>query len=251
MRRSDQALVLRRTPFRDSSLIVHFLTRHHGRMSGLARGVRSSKRADRAALAGFHTVTLFFNLRSHSQDLATLGQIEVHQSRPRMSTGNPILNSGGQVVLETLYRALWPRDPQPVLFDLASQTLDGLEAGEEPMATLAVYLGRLVHLLGYGWNLDSCIGCGTTYHLDYFSIRRLHAVCGLCGSPYAHRLYPLKKNLKNLMQTLAWPIESGLACSPKELLLMFQLGAACYAFHTDGEIAAARVFLEHTGFAHS
>lgn len=37
---TDQALLLRRIPFRESSLVLHLLTRDHGRIALLARGAR-------------------------------------------------------------------------------------------------------------------------------------------------------------------------------------------------------------------
>ncbi len=38
----DQALLLRRIPFRESSLVLHLLTREHGRIALLAKGARRS-----------------------------------------------------------------------------------------------------------------------------------------------------------------------------------------------------------------
>jgi len=47
----DAALLLRRIPYGDTSLIVHILAREHGRISLMARGARRAKSPFRAALA--------------------------------------------------------------------------------------------------------------------------------------------------------------------------------------------------------
>jgi len=53
---SDDALLLRRIPFSESSLICHFLTQKHGRISLMVRGARKAKSPFRAALAPLHDV---------------------------------------------------------------------------------------------------------------------------------------------------------------------------------------------------
>ncbi len=182
VRRSDQALVLRRTPFRDTSLVLQLLTRKHGRLGVIARGIRRSREADRAALAGFHTLNIHFQGRQREQGLMTLIGAEMLTSRPRMlAASSPLPGSAGQVIQESLYRALWPLDPQPALFDLACTTLNHLEnTTRPPEETLARYLAELVQRLGYGWDLSCCVGCGRTQQLDFFSIRRLQSVCRGC-----------------------------------------------------------------------
>ncbi|MDQ6960302.1 MAG: DNA repair protein RecO [Mariprofundaceae bacterium] len=47
----DTALLLRRIPYGDTSLIIHILAREHGRVSLMARGARRAKSPFRAALA--------------------------------------------------------------------------------------------------------------------------------------------------------------------------------------------------------
>ncbi len=47
----DAALLLRRIPYGDTSLILHVLTREHGRISLMARGARRAKSPFRAVLA--------------------------------------------------------------------------------------------------------------------------------------------------------------------------------------------------------
>jgi len=53
---TDDALLLRCIPFSESSLICHFLTQEHGRISLMARGARKAKSPFRAALAPLYDV---------------------------------------------------------------------------------------------------------------------------------------------------------------------------------------------------
>ena len=55
---NDDALLLRRIPYSDTSLICHFLTREHGRFSLMARGARRAKSPFRAALSPLYQLTI-------------------------------------------------------------------------------------------------------------------------------------------------------------------------------------------------
>ncbi len=54
----DEALLLRRIPYSDTSLICHFLTREHGRVSLMARGARRAKSPFRAALSPLYRLSI-------------------------------------------------------------------------------------------------------------------------------------------------------------------------------------------------
>lgn len=54
----DDALLLRRVPYSDTSLICHFLTHQHGRVSLMARGARRAKSPFRAALAPLYRLQI-------------------------------------------------------------------------------------------------------------------------------------------------------------------------------------------------
>lgn len=54
----DHALLLRRIPFSDTSLVCHFLTRQHGRVALMARGARRAKSPFRGALEPLYTLSI-------------------------------------------------------------------------------------------------------------------------------------------------------------------------------------------------
>lgn len=56
----DEALLLRRIPYKDTSLILHLLTRNHGRIALMARGGRRMKSPLRAALAPLYRLELIW-----------------------------------------------------------------------------------------------------------------------------------------------------------------------------------------------
>ncbi|MBF0460752.1 MAG: DNA repair protein RecO [Magnetococcales bacterium] len=186
MRCSDDALVLRRTPFRETSLLLHFFTRQDGLLTAVARGVRAHSRSatavDRAALAGFHTVAVSRYARS-AHALATVTAVEIKHPRHRLWREAAAVLAA-QVVQEILYRFMAPLEPNPAVFELLEWAWDRLDAGAKPLAVLGICQGRLVRALGYGWRTDCCAGCGRTEALGYFSAKRGQVVCDRCAAPY-------------------------------------------------------------------
>lgn len=229
MRIDDQALVLRRTPFRESSLILHLYTRRHGLRSALARGVRGGGRSAgrvnerRAALAGFHTLAI--DLRARSEEgLAVLCGVETVTTRHRLP-GDAGALAAAQLLLEAVYRFMAPGDPRAEVFAGLEWAVDALESGLDSLTVAGLALRRLLRDLGYGWRTDCCAGCGCRERLVFFSVRRSQVVCDHCGAPYANRLQPLNEKTLDAMERLEWSPGFGLL-SREEGAALYRMGIA-------------------------
>lgn len=227
MRLNDDALVLRRTPFRETSLLVHFFTRHHGLLTAMARGVRSARRSatvlDRAALAGFHTMAMGRHARTQHA-VGTLTFVEIKRPRHRLlHAGTALL--AAQVAQETLYRFMSPWEARPEVFELVEWAWNMLDAGEDPLAVAGICQGRLVRALGYGWRTDCCAGCGGKGRLTYFSAKRGQVVCAVCAAPYVHRLFLLGEPLYDAVRHLEWTTDFG-ALPKDEKATLYRMGMA-------------------------
>jgi DNA repair protein RecO (recombination protein O) len=216
----DEALVLRRTPFQESSLVIHFLTKNNGLLSVMARGVRKSGRKGsdrRGALAGFHTV----NLESRSRSLVAMGtltNVEIIKAR-RIIPSTAAGLAAAQLFLEVAYRFSVAGDSRHDFMQTIESSLDLLDAGAKPLDLLALSLGVLIRCVGYGWQAYECAGCRGGEQLSFFSIRRGQVVCQPCGQPYTERLVPITKNILKNMQKLAWPPPFGVLCEAEQALL--------------------------------
>jgi len=81
---SDDALLLRRIPYSETSLICHILTAEHGRITVMARGARRPKSAFRASLAPLYRLRVSW--RPGRSGMGTLvdvmrGEQLVHETR--------------------------------------------------------------------------------------------------------------------------------------------------------------------------
>lgn len=154
----DRVLLLRRTPFGESSLVVHGLARTRGRVHLLAKGAHRANSRFAHVLDLVDTLELEWHARP-GQELATLvaGALAV---RRRHITESPERWRAATTALELADLAARPGEPDAALFDLVEVTLQRLDAGAPADLTLVVFeLGFLAHL-GLAPALTSCAACG-------------------------------------------------------------------------------------------
>ncbi|MDO1528723.1 DNA repair protein RecO [Fulvimonas sp. R45] len=143
------AYVLHARPYRETSLLLECLTRDHGRLGVVARGVRSERgRLQRAQLEPFQPLALDLLLRG---ELATLRGVDAPVALPRLQ-GDAAL--AGLYVNELVVRLTGRQDPHPELFQAYALALARLGAGEPLAWTLRRFERDLLEALGYALQLE-------------------------------------------------------------------------------------------------
>lgn len=144
------AFILHSRAYRETSLLLDCLTRDHGRVGLVARGVRRERtRIPRALLQPLTPVRLGWNGRG---ELATLSHVEAVAAGFDLQ-GDALLCA---LYLNELVLRLVPRaDPHPALFAAYLETLASLAQGEVLAWTLRRFERDLLAQLGYGLVLDT------------------------------------------------------------------------------------------------
>ena len=143
----EAAWVLHSWPYRETSLLVDVLTRHHGRLSLVARGARRPKSDLRGCLLAFQPLSLFWFGRG---EVKTLHAAEWLGGLPQLS-GQALLC--GFYVNELLQHLLHRDDPHETLFDQYAAVVAALAHGAEPAPILRHFELGLLAELGYGLHL--------------------------------------------------------------------------------------------------
>jgi DNA repair protein RecO (recombination protein O) len=143
------AFVLHARPYRETSLLVECLTRDHGRIGVVARGVRKERaRLQRAQLEPFQRIELDLLIKG---ELATLRTAESVGMAQRL-TGDA--GMAGLYLNELVVRLTGRQDPNPELFDCYERTLRRMAAGEPLAWTLRRFERDMLEALGYALPLD-------------------------------------------------------------------------------------------------
>lgn len=144
------AFVLHARDWRETSLLVEALSRDHGRVGLLARGVRGVRtRTPRSLLQPSTPLLLSWSGRG---ELATLAAAE--------ASGTPLIAHGEHLLCvlyanELVMRLLTRHDPHPALFDDYADTLARLARAEPAAWTLRRFERDLLSHLGYGLELHT------------------------------------------------------------------------------------------------
>lgn len=149
------AFVLHARPYRETSLLLECLTRDHGRLGVVARGVRGERaRLRRAQLEPFQPLAMDLLLRG---EMATLTAVDV--------TGNAVrlvgdVSLAGLYLNELVVRLTERQDPSPALFDAYARTLQRLAGGESLAWSLRRFERDLLEANGYALQLGFDAGSG-------------------------------------------------------------------------------------------
>ena len=143
----EPAFVLHARAWRETSLLVEVLTREHGRIGLLARGVHSPRnQALRAALQPLQWIRFDAVLGG---ELAQLRRVESQDVAPRLS-GEAML--AGFYINELVLRLAPRQDPLPELYD-AYSTVRGCLLEGRPLAwSLRCFERDLLDALGVGFD---------------------------------------------------------------------------------------------------
>lgn len=143
------AFVLHARPYRNTSLLIDFLTESCGRVSVVARGMKKSKKSLANILQPFTPVLISFKGKS---DLKTLTHVEELSKRISL-TGKSLYC--GLYLNELLVKLLEPLINLPEVFLGYRQAIQTLENPDIPLApVLRIFELNLLNYLGYGIDLN-------------------------------------------------------------------------------------------------
>lgn len=157
--RADAALILRRFPYGESSLVVHVLSRDQGRVNLLAKGAYRPTSGYCGVLDLFDTLELAWSARREGE-LCLLTGASVEIRRRRIPTDRSSY-AAALAALELTHLVAREGQAETALFGLATTLLDALDGGriDARLAVLSFDL-KLLHELGLAPALESCAACG-------------------------------------------------------------------------------------------
>ena len=175
----DEGIVLRTQKLGEADRIVSILTREHGRVRAVAKGVRRTKSKFGSRLEPFGHVDVQLYV-GRSLDVVT--QVEtltafgspLAQDYPRYTAGTAMLETAERLTAEE-------REPAVQQYLLLVGGLRALVEGtHEPGLVLDAYLLRSLSVAGYAPSFDACARCGLEGPHRAFTVQGGGAVCPDC-----------------------------------------------------------------------
>ncbi len=156
------AFLIHRRAFKNNSLLLDFLTKAHGKICLVGKGIRSSK----TNIQMFQQLNISFSGRTN---LKTLTHWEVND-QPRNMTGETLILA--MYVNELIARLLSEQDPHPKLFNIYQQFVNKIVAIDKQTSywLLRLFEHNLLAELGYALDCSQDIkqhNIDTNSHYEY------------------------------------------------------------------------------------
>ena len=155
--RESEAIVLRTYPMREADLLVTLLTRVEGKVRGVARSAKKSKRRFGGALEPLTYVRAFYDVRER-QELVRLDACEVLESPLASEVSYARAVALGHIA-ELLDELLPDHEANDAVFRLTLSVLQVL-TGEDIWMPVTYFELWLTRLVGFLPELTECVICG-------------------------------------------------------------------------------------------
>ena len=154
---TTEAIVLRAFPYGESDKIVSFLTEDHGKITGIAKGAKRSRKRFANSLEPFSLVELQFQERQHS-NLAFLLSADLRCAFKNLAANLEAIATASYL-MEVTDRLIGERDDSRMVFHHLQQGLKFLEDNGYSALFLTSFELKLLKLAGYEPALDRCRKC--------------------------------------------------------------------------------------------
>ncbi|PFG43624.1 DNA replication and repair protein RecO [Isoptericola jiangsuensis] len=178
----DDAIVLRTHKLGEADRIITFLTREHGKVRAVGRGVRRTSSRFGARLEPFMMV----DVQLHAgRNLDSVTQVETVGAFARPLSEDYALYTAGAAMLEAADRLVaQEREPAVQQYWLLVGALRALsERTHAPGLVLDSYLLRALAVAGWAASFTDCARCGEPGPHRAFAVAQGGAVCSRCRPP--------------------------------------------------------------------
>lgn len=171
-----EGIVLKETPYGDSSKIINVLTKDYGIISIMCKGAMGIKSKFRSSTIKLSYGT--FHIYYKKDKLSTLVSVDI--INPLKNIKNDILLiSYVSYLCDLVYQVLKQTSDNSIYDDFINGILK-IEEGLNPVVITNILEVKLLDYLGVGLNLTSCIMCGSKKEIVTLSSEKGGLICKKC-----------------------------------------------------------------------
>ncbi len=178
-----EAIVVRSMDFSESDKIVTFFTRGFGKLRGIAKGAKKSKKRFGNSLELFSHSNLFF-FEKENLGLARINNCNMIETYARIQKDIKKV-ACGSYFLELIDGLMGEREKNAAVFSLLADSLSLINCQDLGTGIARIFEIRVLSLLGYQPQLERCLVCGqmlSNKERFWFSPLRGGIVCNTCST---------------------------------------------------------------------
>ena len=203
------AIVLDCRDHGESDLIITFFCQHHGRLTGIAKGAKRSKKRFVNKLELFSSLRILHSIPQNNR-LAFIAEADLLDGFITLRE-NISCYTTASVIREFILLATKEVEGDEELYPLLIWAYNSLNTDYAPLSVLTLFLIRFYTIIGYSPRLDNCLQCGQQIQTDRnysFNAATGGIHCNKCSSKgTAPQLKLSKGTLKSLTTALHQPLE--------------------------------------------
>jgi DNA repair protein RecO (recombination protein O) len=231
-RHKSRAFILDIVDYRETSSLAHVLCENEGRISLVARGLRSTGGRKRSIPEPFTVVQITYTLKEGAS-LGNLTGIESERVFPGIRS-DLVSYALANFWFEAVNASAQARQASPEVFAVTESALAVLNDASGATPALVWHFGRLLGAVGFGLELGRCSRCGRTSALEHFDLSEGSVFCSGCAGstmPY----YPVGDRLaRTAAEWIAAPAPVGGApLSPAEARAFLVMVEQFLAIHLE------------------
>ncbi len=182
---SVEGIVLKETPYGDTSKIINVYTKKYGIIGIMCKGAMSVKSSLRA---GTMKLTLSNLQIFYKKDkLSILNSVDI--INPFKNIKGDILLMSYAAYLSDLISQVLKQSTEDVIYDDFISALEKIESGLDPIVITNILEVKLLDYLGVGLNLVSCVVCGNKKEIVTLSSEKGGLLCKNCY--HGERIVPI------------------------------------------------------------
>lgn len=153
-----QAVILKRTPYKENDMILHVYTKEFGKMGIKARGVRKITSKNAKACQEMMISEFMVDVRKGLSSLRKA--TPVHYLRHiKESLDSEIV---GNYILEYYYRYIEENQPSLEEYEILINSLNALDQGYHPLYIYLLFNVFILKHNGVSIDVDGCVLCGSS-----------------------------------------------------------------------------------------
>ncbi|WP_062378534.1 DNA repair protein RecO [Demequina pelophila] len=231
----DDAIVLRTHKLGEADRIVTMLTRHHGKVRAVAKGVRRTTSRLGARVEPFMLVDVQLY---EGRNLDIVSQVETREPYARLIASDYALYTAATAMVEAADKLVdHEKEPAYPQYRLLHGALGVLSRREHEVGlVLDSFLLRSLAIAGYAPSFDDCANCGAGGPHRSFVVAGGGAVCEDCRTPGAAAPAPETMRLLAALLEGSWAVAD--AAAGRHRREAAGLVAAYTQFHLERRIRA-------------
>jgi len=239
---SCESIILALADYREADRLVTFFTLEHGKLRGIARNARKSRKRFGGALELFARLKLQVVVQ---EGLCPISEADIVTVFPRIRQDLAKIGHAGYAC-ELTDRLLPEGMRNPRMFRLLVSYLEQLDQTMVSSSDRRFFEVNLLNILGYRLPIDHCAGCGAPLEValgESFARRGAGLLCGACGRGGRTIGAPTVALLRRAMQTGRFGVLSFLS---EELVEAGELVDAAIAAHLNRPLKSLAFLQEMT-----